>query len=60
MLVNALALTADGVDKLGDQDLALREDRLLPKSSVDETESPDSEEEKPLPDKVFAELSGAV
>ena len=55
-----LALTADGVDKLGDQDLALREDRLLPQSSVDETESPDSEEEKPLPDKVFAELSGAV
>ncbi len=56
-----LALTADGVDKLGDQDLALREDRLLSQSSAEETESRASdEEEKSLPDKVFAELTGAV
>ncbi len=55
-----LALTADGVDKLGDQDLAIREDRLLPQSSVDRTEPPDSEEEKPLPARVLVESNGVV
>ncbi len=55
-----LALTVDGVDKLGDQDLAIREDRLLPQSSVYKTKSPDSEEEHSLPDKLVAELNGAV
>ena len=55
-----LALTADGVDKLGDQDLAIREDRLLPQSSVDRTEPPDSEEDKLLPDRVLVESNGVV
>jgi curved DNA-binding protein len=55
-----LALTADGVDKLGDQDLALRKDRLLSKSSVSGTESPDSRGEKSLSDKVFIEFEGEV
>ena len=55
-----LALTADGVDKLGDQDLALRKDRLLSQSSMSGTESQGSRGEKPLLDKVFMELHGAI
>jgi hypothetical protein len=53
-----LALTADGVDKLGDQDLYLRKDRLLSDSSLSGAESQDSRGEKPLLDKAYMELHG--
>lgn len=55
-----LALTADGVDKLGDQDLALRDDRLLSQSSLSGTESQDTRGKKPLPDEDFLELNGVA
>ncbi len=55
-----LAITANGVDKLGDQDLALREDRLLSRSSLSGTESPESRGEKPLLDRAFIEFGGDV
>ena len=53
-----LALTVDGVDKLGDEDLALREDRLLPESSLADMETSDSEGEKTLVSEVPAGVNG--
>jgi hypothetical protein len=55
-----LALTADGVDKLGDQDLALRKDRLLSQSSLSGTESQDPGRMKRLSDETIFELSGVI
>ena len=53
-----LALTVDGVDKLGDEDLALREDRLLPESSLADMETSDSEGKKTLVSEVPAGVNG--
>lgn len=55
-----LALTADGVDKLGNQDLALREDRLLSHSSSSGMGSHDSRGVKPLLDEALMDSIGAV
>jgi curved DNA-binding protein CbpA len=55
-----LAITADGVDKLGDQDLALRKDRLISQYSGGENESPDSKRERQLSEKIPLELDGVA
>ena len=47
-----VAITVDGVDKLGSKDLALPEDRLLPESSVSDEQraSEDSADQRELAD----------
>ena len=51
-----VAITVEGIDRLGDRDLALREDRLLPESSSTRRDRPGD----PLGPRAIGRVGAAV